>query len=113
MIRCTTTWRNENITNVGTRYGKSNYGGSTLFKQVGVCLTDFGMDTNEMTFTLGDEGQSTAYFYNTKDASGAYTNNRAILPTIGRTKTRGTAVLLWPRGVKPMQLPAGTWTAWR
>ena len=65
---------NENITNVGTRYGKSNYGGSTLFKQVGVCLTDFGMDTNEMTFTLGDEGQSTAYFYNTKDASGAYTN---------------------------------------
>ncbi len=64
-----------NITNEGTRYAKSNYGGSALFKEVGVNMTDFAIDADQMSFTLGEAADTTAYHYNTVNLSGFYTNS--------------------------------------
>lgn len=63
-----------NTTDAGTRYGKSNYGGSQLFKASGVVLTDFAIADDSMRFETGDAAKETAYFYNTKDSSGFYSN---------------------------------------
>lgn len=63
-----------NTTDSGTRYGKSNFGGSQLFKTSGVVLTDFNIADDSMSFETGDDAKTTAYYYNTKDSSGFYTN---------------------------------------
>lgn len=63
-----------NTTDAGTRYGKSNYGQSQLFKISGVSLTDFHIVSDSLAFTVGDSAQNTSYYYNTETSSGAYTN---------------------------------------
>ena len=63
-----------NTTDAGTRYGKSNYGQSQLFKSSGVSLTDFHIVSDSLAFTVGDSAQNTSYYYNTETSSGAYTN---------------------------------------
>lgn len=61
---------NQNITDEGTRYGISMWGGNKNF----IGLTDFSIVEDTMDFTVGDEAKGTTYYYNTLASSGAYTN---------------------------------------
>lgn len=61
-----------NSTDSGTRYGMSAWGGHKNF----IVLTDFAIQKDSMQFVLSNsqEAQSTVYYYNTQENSGAYTN---------------------------------------
>ncbi len=63
---------NLNITDQGTRYGKSNYGGWKGF----IVLTDFGIVDDVISFaTVDSDGKNVNYRYNADD-SGVYSNYR-------------------------------------
>ena len=50
-----------------------------LFKTSGVVLTDFNIADDSMSFETGDDAKTTAYYYNTKDSSGFYTNYKMCI----------------------------------